>query len=65
MNEKEKLIELILEDLKRDSGDCEICNKMGWKCRVEIPENFDPNFKADFSKCDFKNMVYKTLTIKN
>ena len=65
MDDKTKLLTMIFDALEHCSYNCEICNKMGWKCRVEIPENFDSNFKADFSKCDFKDMVYKTLTIEH
>jgi len=57
-----KLVELILEDLKRDSGDCEICVKMGWKCPVYIPEDTPIDFKPDMSACNFRDNVYKTLT---
>ncbi len=62
MNEREKLIDFILEDLKRDSGDCELCVKMGWKCPVYIPEDTPINFKPDMSVCNIKEQLYKTLT---
>lgn len=62
MNEREKLIEFILEDLKRDSGDCELCLKMGWKCPVYIPENADMNFQPDMSVCNIREQLYNTLT---
>lgn len=62
MNEKDKLIEFILEDLKKDSGDCELCVKMGWKCPVYIPENPPMDFKPDMSVCNIKAQIYKTLT---
>ncbi len=65
MNEKKKLIELILEDLKRDSGDCELCQKMGWKCPVYIPEDATINFQPDMSVCNIKEQLYKTLTIED
>lgn len=61
MNEKEKLINFILEDLKRDSGDCEICLKMGWKCPVYIPEDTPMDFKPDFSVCSFRKKLITTL----
>ena len=65
MEEKKKLIDLIFETLEKTDYSCEICNKMGYKCKVEIPENADLNFKPDFSKCDFKRCLYKTLTIEH
>ena len=65
MNDKEKLIDLIVESLTRADYSCEVCNKMGYKCKVEIPKNADLNFMPDFSKCDFKDRVYKTLTIEH
>lgn len=65
MNEREKLFGMIFDALEHCSYNCEICNKMGWECKVEIPENFSLDFKADFSKCDFKDRVYKTLTIEH
>lgn len=65
MNEKEKLIELTVEALTRADYSCEICNKMGYKCNVEIPEDANINFKPDFTKCDFKSNIYKTLTTEH
>jgi hypothetical protein len=65
MGAKEKLINLIVESLTRADYSCEICNKMGYKCKVEIPENADLSFKPDFSKCDFKCSIYKTLTTEH
>ena len=65
MNEKKKLIEFILEDLKRDGGDCEICVKMGWKCPVIIPDNPSKDFMPDTSVCNFKEQLYKTLTTEH
>ena len=65
MNEKQKLIEYILEDLKRDGGDCELCVKMGWKCPVYIPEDAALNFQPDTSVCNIRDNIYKTLTIKH
>ena len=65
MDEKQKLIDLIVESLTRADYSCELCTKMGYKCRVEIPENADISFQPDFSKCDFKDSVYKTLTIEH
>lgn len=65
MDEKKKLIELIYEILVKTDYSCEICSKMGYKCRVEIPENVEKGFKPDFSKCDFKTSFYKTLTIEH
>ena len=63
MNEKEKLFEMIYAALEHESYTCEICQKMGYKCNVEIPDDFDKtDFVADFSKCDFKSRIYKTLT---
>ena len=65
MDEKTKLINLVVESLTRADYSCEICNKMGYKCKVEIPENADLYFKPDFSKCDFMSNVCKTLTIED
>ena len=65
MDEKKKLMDLIFQHLESSDYACEICSKMGYKCKVEIPENFDSDFKADFNKCDFKDRVYKTLTIQH
>ena len=65
MDKKKELIDLMLEDIERFTGTCFICEKMGYKCKVEIPDNADLNFKPDFSKCDFKSNVYKTLTIED
>lgn len=65
MNEKEKLLELILEDLRFDGGDCILCNKMGWKCPVIIPENPPINFMPDMSVCNFRERLYKTLTTEH
>lgn len=65
MNEKQKLIEYILEDLKRDSGDCELCVKMGWKCPVYIPEDAALDFQPDTAVCNIRDNIYKTLTIKH
>ena len=65
MDAKEKLINLIVESLTRADYSCEICNKMGYECKVEIPKNADLNFKPDFSKCDFKSNIYKTLTTEH
>lgn len=65
MNEKEKLIEFILEDLRRDSGDCELCVKMGWKCPVYIPEDTPNDFQPDMSACNFRERLYKTLTTEH
>ena len=65
MDEKTKLIEFILEDLRMDSGDCELCVKMGWKCPVYIPEDASINFKPDMSVCNIREQLYKTLTIDN
>ncbi len=62
MDEKKKLIDLIVESLTKADYSCEVCNKMGYKCKVEIPENADIKFKPDFSKCSFKAQIYKTLT---
>ena len=65
MEEKKKLIDLIFETLEKTDYSCEICSKMRYKCRVEIPENPEKGFKPDFSKCDFKRCFYKTLTIEH
>lgn len=65
MKETDKLIDFILEDLKRDSGDCELCVKMGWKCPVYIPEDTPMDFKPDMSVCNIKDRIYKTLTTDN
>ena len=65
MNEKKKLIEFILEDLKRDGGDCELCQKMGWKCPVYIPKDATIDFQPDMSVCNIKEQLYKTLTIED
>lgn len=65
MDEKKKLMDMIFTAIENTDYACEICSKMGYKCKVEIPDNFDENFKADFSKCDFKDRVYKTLTIEH
>lgn len=62
MDEKKKLIEVILEDLKFDGGDCRTCVKMGWKCPVYIPENPSKEFMPDTSVCNFREQLYKTLT---
>lgn len=65
MNEKKKLIDFILEDLKFDSGDCLLCQKMGWKCPVYIPEDTPNDFQPDMSVCNIKEHLYKTLTIED
>lgn len=65
MNDKQKLIEYILEDLKRDGGDCELCVKMGWNCPVYIPENPPEDFIPNWSDCNFRDNIYKTLTIEH
>jgi len=65
MDEKKKLIGLILETLEKSDYKCELCIKMGYKCRVEIPDNAPSDFQPDFSKCDFQTSIYKTLTIDN
>ena len=65
MDEKKKLIDLILETLEHTDYKCEICIKMGYKCHVEIPENAPSTFIPDFSKCDFQSSIYKTLTIEH
>ena len=62
MDEKEKLLSLIKEALERYGDDCEICQKMGYKCPVVIPENADFDFKPDLSVCDFWGKLHKTLT---
>ena len=64
MNKKEKLIKLILDSLEHTDYSCEICNKLGYKCSLNIPDDFDFNdaHKIDFSKCNFREQVYKTLT---
>lgn len=62
MDEKKKLIEVILEDLKFDGGDCRTCVKMGWKCPVYILENPSKEFMPDTSVCNFREQLYKTLT---
>lgn len=64
MSEKEKLLDLIFEEVERYTGNCYICDKMGWKCPVNIPEDFDkiPGYEADLNKCDFRQHVLKTLT---
>lgn len=65
MNDKNKLIELMLNAMCRCDYSCEICNKMGYKCKVVIPEDADLNFKPDYSKCEFNSNVYKTLTTEH
>ena len=63
MEEKKKLIDLILETLEKTDYKCELCTRMGYKCNVEIPENVPSDFIPDFSKCNFQSKIYKTLTI--
>ena len=65
MDDQKKLIDLMLEDIERFTGTCFICEKMGYKCKVGIPENADTSFQPDFDKCDFRSNVYKTLTIEH
>ena len=65
MDEKKKLVELIIDSLEITGENCEICTKIGHKCPVYIPENADTSFKPDFSQCNFKSMIYKTLTIED
>ena len=65
MDDKKRLINFILEDLKRDSGDCELCVKMGWKCPVYIPEDTPNDFQPDMSICNIRERLYKTLTIED
>ena len=48
--------------LIRADYSCEICNKMGYKCPVIIPENPPKDFMPDMSVCDFEASLYKTLT---
>ena len=62
MSEKEKLFELVFNALEHEGYTCEICQKMGYKCNVEIPDDADTSFKPDYSKCDFKDRLHKTLT---
>ena len=65
MDEKKKLVELILEDLRFDGGDCLLCVKMGWECPVKIPRKPPIDFMPDMSVCNFREQVYKTLTIED
>ena len=65
MDEKKKLINLMVESLERTCEYCEICTNMKHKCNVYIPENADFKFNPDFGKCDFKTYIYKTLTIED
>ena len=65
MDEKKKLINLMLEDIERFTGTCFICEKMGYKCEVGIPDDADLHYEPDFDKCNFREQVYKTLTIDN
>ena len=65
MEEKKKLVELIIDSLEKTGEMCEICTKIGHKCPVFIPENPDLFYKPDFSVCNFKSMIYKTLTIED
>ena len=65
MEDKKKLMELIIHNLQYYSSDCEICHKMGWKCPVFIPENANLYFQPDTSACNFKENIYKTLTIEH
>lgn len=67
MNVKKKLVDLMLEDIEMYTGDCFICEKMGFKCPVNIPEDYDFSLsnQPDFGKCDFREKVYKTLTIED
>ena len=61
MENKEKLINLIIENLEKSEASCEICTKMGFKCPVIIPENADASFKPDYSKCIFRQKVIAVL----
>lgn len=65
MNEKEKLIDLMVECLIKADYSCEICNKSGFKCPVYIPEDTPMDFQPDFSKCIFKAKVLETLTTEH
>ena len=65
MEERLKFLNLIYKSLEKLGETCEICNKMGFKCLVEIPDDADTSFKPDFSKCNFKTRFYKTLTIED
>ena len=65
MDEKKKLVDLIIESLERSGESCEVCTKSGHCCPVFISDNPDINFKPDFSPCNFNSMIYKTLTIEN
>ena len=62
MNEKKKLINLIIDTLENSDYKCELCTKMGYKCHVVIPENAPSDFKPDFNKCEFAINIHKTLT---
>lgn len=67
MDEKKKLIEMILDILDNTDYSCEICTKMGFNCPVHIPDDYDFSLpvEPDFGKCNFKEQVYKTLTIED
>lgn len=67
MDEKKKLIDLMLEDIQRFTGDCFICEKMGFKCPVNIPDDYDftSPIEPNFGDCNFREQVYKTLTIEH
>lgn len=65
MEEKKKLMDLIILNLQYFSSDCEICQKMGWECPVYIPEDASLDFQPDTSVCNFRDNIYKTLTIEH
>ena len=65
MDERKKLIDLMVNVIEKTDYSCEICTKMGFECKVRIPENAKSDFIPDFTKCDFKDRIYKTLTIES
>ncbi len=66
MDEKEKLIEVILDCIDKTDYCCEICQKAGFKCPVVIPEDIEITGEIpNFDDCNFKEQVYKTLTIEH
>ena len=65
MEDKKKLLDLIIQNLQHCSSDCEICQEMRWKCPVYIPKDATLDFQPDMSVCSFRQNIIKTLTIEN
>jgi hypothetical protein len=65
--EKEKLINLMLDEIEHYCNNCILCDKMGYKCPVNIPDDYDFSLDPEpaWEKCNFRDRVYKTLTTEH